>query len=68
MPRSRIFAVSGSSPRSTGGEGGGESSWSGCLGQVAARKSTILDSASESSNQTVPSSEGLVAWLVSSVV
>lgn len=50
------------------GEGEGESSWSGCRGQVAARKSTILASASESSNQTVPSSVGLVAWLVSSVV
>ena len=34
---------------------------------ASSRNSRILASASESENQTVPSSAGLAAWLVSSV-
>lgn len=44
------------------------SSSSAPSGVRASRNSSSFASASESSNQTVPMSEGLVAWLESSVV
>ncbi len=73
QPRSMTLAVEALRRRPSLATAAGSSSSSSSSLELSSpacelRNSSILASASESSNHTVPSSAGLDAWLVSSVV